>query len=137
MTVCEFGVVVITETAYLCSIILLTLFRMISINFLSSKTVIVIIIINLIFYQFVDMMNILFLITKKPENIKVILLAGFTCMFFVIYIPAYFFFAFDVTYINLVYLIIGAGMFLLIIYKIKIHMLNNKFKERITLSFKE
>ncbi len=137
ITISEFMVVVIVETFYLCIIMLLAFIRVISLSFLCAKTFAALIIINLIFYQFADIMNILFLITKKPENIKVVLLMGFMSMSFIISLFIYLISVFGITHIDITGLIMAAGMALLILRKIKRYMLHNRFKEKVTLSFSE
>ena len=91
MTKSEFTAMVVVEALYLSLIFLLSFIRVISISFISSETMIVFVMIHILFYQFINFLNIVLLIAKKPENVKFILLMSFFCLFFMIYLPVYFF----------------------------------------------
>lgn len=137
MTKSEFTAMVVVEALYLSLIFLLSFIRVISISFISSETMIVFVMIHILFYQFINFLNVVLLIAKKPENVKFILLMSFFCLFFMIYLPVYFFSALNVSSFHITALCIVFVLLLLLLRKIKIYMIHHKFHEKVMLSFKE
>lgn len=136
-TISEFAAAIITEIIYLTIILLLIAPGIINRSFLRTGTILIILIINIVFYSFVDLMNCMFLAVRKPESIKMVLLAGFTCMFFAVYIPIYFISIYNINNISMLGIGTAFALLLSILQILKKRICNSGFNEKVALSFKE